>query len=131
MIFTTLDRFAGARDDEVGGRRNNACNTKEALEAPFFLRLFELDEGLVDPSPAVVSPPHTAPDYRAIDRTPRNDQGPNVPEPRPGGTEADIKLIVKIVQHEATQRLDEARPPHLATASHRVSELSAWGTRLN
>jgi hypothetical protein len=116
---------------KLGDAVTTLTTQKGRLRRPFFLRLFELDEGLVDPSPAVVSPPHTAPDYRAIDRTPRNDQGPNVPEPRPGGTEADIKLIVKIVQHEATQRLDEARPPHLATASHRVSELSAWGTRLN
>ena len=49
-----------------------------------------------------MSAPHAAPNDRAIDGTPRNDQVPDVPDASPGGTEAGIILIFKIVQHEAT-----------------------------
>ncbi|MGB7118460.1 MAG: hypothetical protein WBE02_01880, partial [Bradyrhizobium sp.] len=74
---------------------------RHATTAPMLWR-FELDERFVNPPPAVVSPPHPAPHDRAVDRAPREDHMPDVPEVSPGGTEACIKLIVKIVQHEAT-----------------------------
>src|SRR5579863_3180066 len=67
-----------------------------------YLQLFEIDDGLVNPSPAIVSAPHAPPHDCAIDRTPRNHQVPNVPDASPGGTEAGIILIFKIVQHETT-----------------------------
>ena len=47
-------------------------------------------------------PPDAAPNDRAIDGTSRNDQVPNMPDASPGGTEAGIILIFKIVQHETT-----------------------------
>ena len=64
--------------------------------------LFEIDDGLVNPSPAIVPAPYAAPDDRAIDGTPRNDQVPDVPDASPGGTQAGIISIFKIVQHETT-----------------------------
>src|ERR1700722_20316306 len=67
-----------------------------------YLQLFEIDDGLVDPSPAVVPPPDAAPNDRTIDGTSRKDQVPDMPDASPGGAEAGIISIFKIVQHETT-----------------------------
>lgn len=66
------------------------------------LQFVEIDDGFVNPSPAVMPPPYAAPDDRTVDGPPWKDQVPNVPDASPGGAEAGIISIFKIVQHEAT-----------------------------
>ena len=59
------------------------------------------DEFLVDPAPAVVPPPHLAKHQPTGDRTPRDEDGPEVPNLRPGrlGTRGWDGKMVTVGSH--------------------------------
>jgi hypothetical protein len=80
----------------------DACGTPQRPGRTNVLQFLGIDEGLVNPSATVMSPPNAAPNDRPIDSASRNNQVPNVPDASPCGTEAGIKMIFKIVQHKMT-----------------------------
>jgi hypothetical protein len=55
-------------------------------------------QALINPVSTIMSSPYATPNHRPVDRPPRYDQAPNVPDSGPGWTGVGVKMIFRIAQ---------------------------------